>query len=50
MNFVADESLDLPIILKLRENKHIVFSIAENHLASTMMQFCNLHIILKVFY
>lgn len=29
MNFVADESLDLPIILKLRENKHIVFSIAE---------------------
>ena len=29
MNFVAVESLDLPIILKLRENKHIVFSIAE---------------------
>lgn len=29
MNFVADESLDLPMILKLRENKYIVFSIAE---------------------
>jgi predicted nuclease of predicted toxin-antitoxin system len=29
MNFVADESLDFPIILTLRKNKHFVFSIAE---------------------
>lgn len=29
MNFVADESVDAPIVHKLRENKHVVFSIAE---------------------
>ena len=29
MNFVADESLDSPIVLRLRENKHEVFSVAE---------------------
>ncbi|HET7115458.1 MAG TPA: DUF5615 family PIN-like protein [Hanamia sp.] len=31
MNFVADESVDAPIVHKLRENKHTVFSIAEKH-------------------
>jgi transcriptional regulator len=29
MNFVADESVDAPIVHKLRKNGHTVFSIAE---------------------